>query len=889
MTALLDDVDEGLAWTSEGCVGMWRLGTADSLGLGPSAHQVATWEQLAAGLAQLPRSTVLHGVTRPLATLQRSPPRSPAPPPASSRSVAVSPAWQPAGGNGSSMRLLPSRSSARCMLRRTGSVPASGCTGSEQGNDRTAGSAANGTWWPLPPVTCGSSRPRSMRSCGCSRGSAPPPASARRLGASGGCVSSRALARPAGPVAGCSPTTAPPPPTTPFWWSSTCRSGCSRVGESGGEPATCCGSRWSGRCISTWSRTGRPATGSRRRLAELDYQDEKENEYESAPPRELVKAIDTVEAAIDQLANNAHIPLAQPTMVFWVSGDTLEDVEFRAETVRSLFEGSDITVVRPLGAQRRLLQSMVPGSPVAAPSQGLGAADPPQGPGVGSPGRGVPGGGSRRRLLGMAAAGGDGADSRQRRDETAADRDPWTCRPVYFDAAEGPATNRTGAAAFIGDQGAGKSMTSKKLARDVVARGGRVVVYDPTEQGEWARWAQAVTADPLVVTLDGNTAYNLDPLRIFTDRAAAERYGLGLLSLLTGTPATGSDATTLRAAVADVLDANGGLTDVPAALRTVGDAGQRLADDIDTVLNTAMGRALLSGTGRPVTSDEQVVVFRIPSLSLPTEDELSTEWGRRQLLPEQIMGQGVVYLMAAVARELTMTKRRVRRRAVRGGLPPGARSSPQGRTLVLGWVRDSRKHNASVWLLSQSIHDTDEELRSLLRNRFVFRQGKGLGAAALEWLGLPASRELIDLVEARARPRRVPVPGPGWPYRDRASRTAHRPSAGCSVLHHPDQGPLMWVRLATQADPSLTHATALAFYQAGDDLFGNDPALRLRHRRRRGRPVQRQRQDHGLEGVLRSFAAEEQADMVEADGKIRVTCEYCSTTYVVEPQAIAAV
>ena len=43
-----------------------------------------------------------------------------------------------------------------------------------------------------------------------------------------------------------------------------------------------------------------------------------------------------------------------------------------------------------------------------------------------------------------------------------------------------------------------------------------------------------------------------------------------------------------------------------------------------------------------------------------------------------------------------------------------------------------------------------------------------------------------------------------------------------------------------------------------------------------------------IEGVLRSFGADEQADMVEPDGKIRVTCEYCSTTYVVEPDAIAA-
>jgi molecular chaperone Hsp33 len=41
-----------------------------------------------------------------------------------------------------------------------------------------------------------------------------------------------------------------------------------------------------------------------------------------------------------------------------------------------------------------------------------------------------------------------------------------------------------------------------------------------------------------------------------------------------------------------------------------------------------------------------------------------------------------------------------------------------------------------------------------------------------------------------------------------------------------------------------------------------------------------------IEGVLRSFAPEERADMVEGDGKIRVTCEYCSRTYAVEPGAL---
>jgi molecular chaperone Hsp33 len=41
-----------------------------------------------------------------------------------------------------------------------------------------------------------------------------------------------------------------------------------------------------------------------------------------------------------------------------------------------------------------------------------------------------------------------------------------------------------------------------------------------------------------------------------------------------------------------------------------------------------------------------------------------------------------------------------------------------------------------------------------------------------------------------------------------------------------------------------------------------------------------------IESVLRSFPAEERSDMVEADGLIRVKCEYCARTYDIVPSAI---
>ena len=40
--------------------------------------------------------------------------------------------------------------------------------------------------------------------------------------------------------------------------------------------------------------------------------------------------------------------------------------------------------------------------------------------------------------------------------------------------------------------------------------------------------------------------------------------------------------------------------------------------------------------------------------------------------------------------------------------------------------------------------------------------------------------------------------------------------------------------------------------------------------------------------VLSSFSVEERAEMVEEDGKIRVTCEYCATVYELEPEEIVA-
>jgi molecular chaperone Hsp33 len=41
-----------------------------------------------------------------------------------------------------------------------------------------------------------------------------------------------------------------------------------------------------------------------------------------------------------------------------------------------------------------------------------------------------------------------------------------------------------------------------------------------------------------------------------------------------------------------------------------------------------------------------------------------------------------------------------------------------------------------------------------------------------------------------------------------------------------------------------------------------------------------------IRGMLKSFTAQERADMVEPDGAIKVTCEYCSRVYAIAPESV---
>jgi molecular chaperone Hsp33 len=74
---------------------------------------------------------------------------------------------------------------------------------------------------------------------------------------------------------------------------------------------------------------------------------------------------------------------------------------------------------------------------------------------------------------------------------------------------------------------------------------------------------------------------------------------------------------------------------------------------------------------------------------------------------------------------------------------------------------------------------------------------------------------------------------------------------------------------------SSNHLLFRLFHEDGVRVFGSQPL----------RAFCRCSQDR-IETVLKSFGPEERADMVEPDGKIHVTCEYCSRVYAVAPEAL---
>lgn len=208
-------------------------------------------------------------------------------------------------------------------------------------------------------------------------------------------------------------------------------------------------------------------------------------------------------------------------------------------------------------------------------------------------------------------------------------------------------------------------------------------------------------------------------------------------------------------AIAEAVEAASGQPE--AAIAAVTSELERLAGD-DPAASTAfrklraMRRNRLAGLvfdpdRELLAPDADYLVFHTPGLALRRREDLVGS-PTAQLLPEQILAQSLLYLVAAITRQATFADWS-RFAAACLDEAWALTASPQGRQLVLDFVRDGRKHNAGVWLLSQHADDLgDDQLAHLLGSRFVFRQDPGAVPAALRFLGIDSGAAAGELLTA---------------------------------------------------------------------------------------------------------------------------------------------
>lgn len=466
------------------------------------------------------------------------------------------------------------------------------------------------------------------------------------------------------------------------------------------------------------------------------------------------------------------------TVIYAVGGATAEVAVDQARSLASHL--GDIATVQPMGYQEDLWWAMLPGVPTSRTVVDHAQIGPSRGWATAVPFASTDLGDAKGSLLALNITSG-------------------LPGVVLHDLEGSSARDVSGSGAVCAELGAGKSYLLKGLAGDVIDRGGVFITPDRTPMGEWAQWAQSVTA-AAVADIEDPT-YSLCPLRFF-GRHIGSRVLHSFLTPLLNVAPTSPEGVLLS----DVLEPD------YLATHDIDSTGELLAHLISgceypgaAELGRVMGvfskrdfgRIIFDQTLPSLPDGWRALVVRTHTLALPSANQLTSEHLFKQMRLEQVFGRAMYALIAAMARRICFTNvdetaMFVVDEAYHVTL------SPESEEELVVFIRDGRKHNAAVWLGS---HDaaTDfgsQTLRGLIPTRLLLRhRDKTLAGRGLEWLGLdPTDEALLDLLmnhtspvgpngvdeprrgegfmrDASNRIGRIKVLGPSLAARNAASRT----------------------------------------------------------------------------------------------------------------------
>lgn len=470
-------------------------------------------------------------------------------------------------------------------------------------------------------------------------------------------------------------------------------------------------------------------------IRKLATQHKEYEEDKAGPPDTLDEAIGDMRALLAKLNAAPSTPECRATFILNFGADSLRLLDDQVVHLRTVLQANEFRMPRPLGQQVDLWSCMLPGTPTKAVCKSFAQHMLPDDIAGCAPFTGGELGDDRGALL---AVNMDAQD-----------------RPVLFWAGRGPSVPKprgplSGSIGVFGKLGSGKSFLIKRIIVDTIAMGGRVILTDRTPMGEYVALCGALEGDghtTQVVTLDANCSVCLDPLLVFEGEDAVTA-AVGFLTLLTGTDPTEPEYAVLDEAVRRVQARGGRLSDVVEELRnapnldpTFEEAARRLALKVQVVTRGALAQVVF-GNGRPVSLTADLSVFHAPNLQLPSAEALKD---RRQLMPEHIFAQALLYLITAVSRDVAFKERHRFSLVVQD--EGYVLDNPPGRQLLELVLRDGRKHFAAMLFGSHHPNDLDERLRQLLGSRFLFRLDQGAAADGLRYMNMEvtaANKEAID-------------------------------------------------------------------------------------------------------------------------------------------------
>ncbi len=432
----------------------------------------------------------------------------------------------------------------------------------------------------------------------------------------------------------------------------------------------------------------------------------------------------------------------QATIIFCVAGPDAESARTQARALTDFLADTGYKLSAPLGYQEELWWAMTPGVPSSRAVREFSQITTSRALAATVPLASVTIGDTKGSLLALNIAHGP----------MFAPDVPCGPTSVILHDLEG-ATDRdvSGSIAIAGELGSGKSVILKKLAGDVIDRGGRVIIADRTAMGEWATWADSVTR--AVVVDIANPTLSLDPLRLFGP-VVGSRITQSFLTPLLNVAPTSERGVLLS----DVLDpgylAEHQITSLGGLLRHLQDGcrlpgATEMARLINVFARRDFGRAIFDETVPVLQLSDPAAVIRTHTLLLPSREELEHQHLFEQLGLEKIFGRAMYALIAALARHVCFADRSVLGLFVVDEAH-SVTISPEGEREIVDFVRDGRKHRAAVALGS---HDPEADfgsptLRGLIPTRILMRhRDKTLAQRGLAWLDLdPADESLVDLV-----------------------------------------------------------------------------------------------------------------------------------------------